>query len=119
MNIRARAACEALKKVADQFRLQIADPRRANLSLDHGHRAAAKIHRRQAESFVHGHQKIPGSPDAAPVAQSAVERLTQSDSHIFYGVVLIHIQVAPSGEFQIKSTVPREQFEHVVEKTDA
>ncbi len=118
MNVGARAACEALKEVAHQFRLQIADPRRSNLSLDHGYRAAAKVHCRQSESLVHGHQKIPGSPDAAPVAKSAVERLTQRDPHIFHRVVLIHIQIAPSREFQVEPAVPREQFEHMVEKTD-
>src|ERR1700732_4651229 len=44
MNVRARAACETLKEVGYQFRLQITDSRRADLGLDHGHRSAAKVH---------------------------------------------------------------------------
>jgi hypothetical protein len=82
-------ACETLEEVADQLRLQIADPRRPDFGLNHGHRTTAKVHGRQTESFVHGHQKIAGSQDAAPVAESAVEGLTQTDSDILHGVASV------------------------------
>ena len=108
MNIRARAAGKALEEIIDQFRLEIADSSRSHPSLDDGHRAAAEVHGREAKGFVHGHQKISGSQDAAPVPQRAVKRLTQADADILDGVVLIHIQVAQCGELQIEAAVTGE-----------
>jgi hypothetical protein len=118
MNIGTRPARKAFIEIVDQFRLQIANSRRSHFGLNHRNRAASEIHRCQAESFIHGHQKIASSQDAAPITQSTVKCLPERDSHIFHGMMLIHIQITLGGEFQIEASVTRKQLQHVIEKTD-
>ena len=55
----------------------------------------------------------------APVAQSAIECLTQADPDIFHRVVLVHVQIAARDQIEIERAVPRDLLEHVIEKADA
>ena len=80
MNIGARAAGEALEEVAHQFRLQIADPRRSNLSLEPRRRRGRQSPLPPVREFRPWSSENSRLADAAPVAQSAVERLTQTRS---------------------------------------
>jgi hypothetical protein len=45
--------------------------------------------------------------------------LTQSDAHIFHGVVAIDVQIALGFDFQIDETVASNLIEHVVKETNA
>jgi hypothetical protein len=119
VNIGARSSCEAFEKIGNQFCLQIADARGADFCLNYGDCAAAEVDRCETESFIHGHEKIAGAQNAAPIAQCPVERLAQTDADIFDGVMLINIEVARSGKFQVKTAMTREQFQHVVEESNS
>jgi hypothetical protein len=93
MNVGARAAREALKKVVHQFRLEISNPCRADFCIDNRGRASPEIDGSQPESFVHGHDEITCAQNAASISQSAIKRLAQGNPHVLDGVVLIHIQI--------------------------
>jgi hypothetical protein len=119
VNIGTRGSGETLKKIAHQFDLKISNPRRANFGVDNRDRASAEIDSGQAESFVHRHEEITGSQNAAAISQRAVKGLTESDSDIFDGMVLIDVEVAIGCKFEVESPVASEEFQHVVEKTDS
>src|SRR3984957_19360361 len=119
MNIRARAASKTFKEVSNQFGLQVADSCGSYLRFNHRHRAATKIYRRQAERFVHRHQKISRSQNAAPIRERAIKRLTQSDSNIFDRMVLIDVKIANRCQLQVKASMSGEKFQHMIEKTNA
>ena len=53
------------------------------------------------------------------VADSLRHRLSQSDAHVFHGVVSVDVQIAGGFDGQIDQAVARDLVEHVVKKTDA
>src|ERR1700722_5468365 len=118
MDIRACAAGKAFEEITDQFRLQISYSRSTDLGIDHGGNAPPEIDGRQAESFVHGHEEIASTQDAAAIGQSTVEYFAQGNPNILHGVVLVDIKVAGGCQFQVESAMPRKEFKHMVKKTD-
>ena len=48
-----------------------------------------------------------------------LHRFAQRDSHVFDGVVLVHVQVTACDQIEIERPVPRDLLEHVIEKADA
>src|SRR5271169_6724016 len=119
MNIRSRATSESFKEIVHQLGLKITNTPGADLRLNHRHCASAEIHCRETESLIHGHQEISGAQNAATVAESAVKGLAQTDSNIFDGMVLVDVEIADGGEFQVEGSVTSEKLEHVIKKTDA
>ena len=47
-----------------------------------------------------------------------INGLPETDTHIFYGMVRIDVQISRTMHVQIKQTVPSKCIEHVIEKTD-
>ena len=45
--------------------------------------------------------------------------MPQYDADVFHRMVLVNVQVAARPEFQVKSTVSRKKFKHMVEEPDA
>src|SRR6202453_5496248 len=90
-----------------------------NPGIDHRSGPSTEIDGCQAESLVHGHEKVSGPQNATSISQRAVEDCAQSNPNVFHGVVLIHFQVAHGFELQIESTVPCKQLQHVVQKVDS
>jgi hypothetical protein len=119
MYICARATGKAFEEVIHQLRLQVSNPDGSHLGLNDRHCATSKIYCRESQRFIHGHEEITGSQDAAPVTERAIESFPESDSDVLDGVVLIDIEIAASHDFQVESAVTREEFEHVIEETDS
>ncbi len=46
-------------------------------------------------------------------------RFAERDADVLDGVVLINVEIAARGEFQIEAAVARNLFEHVIEETNA
>ena len=44
---------------------------------------------------------------------------TQRDADVLDGVVLVDVEIAAGVHVQIEAAMPRDQIEHVIEKTDA
>jgi len=119
VNIGASSASEALEEVGHQFDLKISNARCADFRIDDRSGASTEIHGGQTESFIHGHDKVAGTENAAAVSQGAIEDFAQSDSNVFDSMMLIDIEVADSGKFQIECAVPRKKFQHMIEKTNS
>jgi hypothetical protein len=118
VNIGARAARKAFEEIAHQFGLQISHPGRPNLGIDDRNRASPEIYGRQAESFIHGHDKVASPQNPTAISQGPVKNLAQRNPNVFHGMVLIHVEVTSCRDFQVESAVAREELQHVVKKTD-
>src|SRR5882672_52389 len=109
-------ARKALKKVVDEFRLQITDQTVTDLSIHDRNSPAAKIDGSQTQSLVHRHNEVPSPQNPQLLPQRLVESLTQGNPNIFHRVMLVHIQIALSQQPQIKPAVPRKQFQHMIKE---
>src|SRR6266852_7580571 len=119
MHIGARGLREALKKILNKFGLKIADAPGGESGFHNAKRATAKIDVRGGQRFVHGHQKVSGTQNAAAIAERGVHGFSQRDAGVLDGVVLIHVEVALDAQAQVQATTTRDQIEHVVEETNA
>jgi hypothetical protein len=54
--------------------------------------------------------------DAAPVAQGLGQGLAEGDAHVFVGVVIVDVGVAPGADLQVDQPVAADLVEHVVEE---
>ena len=119
MDVGARSPGEAFKEVVDEFSLQVAHQPLAYFGIDNAGCAPAEIDCREAEGFIHGHDKISGTENSALIAERLRKGLPQADSHIFHGMMLIDVEVALCGKIEVESAVVREKLEHVIKKSNA
>src|SRR5881397_2344531 len=108
MDAGARSAGKAVKKVVDEFGLQIADQALPDLGVDHGCRTSAKIDRCQPQGFIHGHQEISGAQDPPLRSQRLVKSLAQNDAYVFHRVVLVHVEIALGAQLEVEASMPGE-----------
>src|SRR5579884_160792 len=108
MHVSAGAASEALKKIYDQFGLQITDQAGANFGFNLRLRASTEIHGCEAEGFVHRHDEVSGAQNSFFRAQRVRECFAKSDADVFDRVVLVDIKVPGCGELQVERPVTRE-----------
>ena len=118
MHIRAGSPRKAFEEVMHKFSLQITHANCADFRLHDRYCASAEIYGSESESLVHGHQEVACPQDAPPVAQCAVKDLAERNAHIFHRVVLVYVQISAREKLQIETTMPREEFQHVIEKTN-
>ena len=59
---------------------------------------------------------MPVSTNTFFVAHRFRKSLTESDTHIFYGVVSINVQVTIGSDIEIDQTMARNLIKHVIEK---
>jgi hypothetical protein len=119
MHVGARGLLEALEKVFDELRLEAADASRREFRFHYAKGASTEIDGRGSQSFVHGHQKITGAENAAPVSESSVDGFPESDADIFDGVMLIDVKIAGGLKAKVEGAMTRYQVEHVVKKLNA
>src|SRR5579884_4457561 len=119
MYIGPGAAREPLKEVVYELGLQVADQPRLYFRINDGCDPSTQVYGGKAEGFVHRHQEISGAHNALLIAERAVKGFAQRDAYVFNGVVLVYVEITLAEQLQIKCSVPREEFEHVVEKTNA
>src|SRR5580698_3084273 len=118
VNVCTCAARKALKEIGHEFSLQITDEACADLGVDGEGSTATKIDGGNGQRFIHGHDEISGTQNAALVAERAVKRLAKRNTHVFDRVVLIHIEIAIAFEVEIEGAVARKQLQHVIEEAN-
>src|SRR3954471_10323984 len=68
---------------------------------------------------MHRHHKISGAQNPPLVAQCLRKRLPKRNADILNGMVLVHIKIAGRLKVEIKATMVRKKFEHVIEEPDS
>jgi len=119
MNVSARGLRKALKEILGQFGLKFPDQPRCEFRVADTVRTPAKINGRCRQRFIHRHQKIPGAQNAALVAERLYDNFAKGDPRVFHGVMLIDVEVTLGFDRKIERSMPRDQIEHVVEKSNS
>src|SRR5262249_4680779 len=109
---------KSFEEIVDELRLQVADALDGGLELDDRVRPAAEVNRRHCKRFVHRHHEVSRAIDPPAIAERLGDGLTERDAKVLDGVVVVDIQIAGRLDRQVECTMPREQFQHVVEKTN-
>src|ERR1700743_3521683 len=94
MNVRARRLRKSLKKIFREFGLKVTNALRAYFSCDDAVRPSTEVDRRGRKRFIHRHQKISGTKDAAFVADRFRDSFAERDAGVLDGVMLIHVEIA-------------------------
>jgi hypothetical protein len=110
---------ESAEEVFEKFGLQIADESDFDAILIDERGTSPEIDRDDGQRFIHGQHEISRAIDAFAISESLGEQLANDDACVFDGVMLIDIEVASGGEFEIEGAVFGEQLQHVVKKSDA
>ncbi len=96
-------------------------------------RSTAKIDDAAGQTFIHWHKslspfglrrcfRLPTRPvpaDAALVSQGLTKCLSQGQTTIFNGMMVVHLQIPAAPERQIAQRMAAERSQHVVKKADA
>src|SRR5262249_32689466 len=77
------------------------------------------VDRNARQGFVHRDERCTEARDACEIAKCLLHGLADDDSGIFGRVVEVDVQVTLRTNLQIDHRVPRETFEHMVEKADS
>lgn len=119
MNRGAGTERQSFEKIGYQLGFQAADAARTHPEPRFGTGAAAEIHCRKRERFIHGHQEKAGADEAAPGGEGPIPSLAQHEPAVLDGVVLIYMEVAGAGQIEAEAPVQRHGLEHVIEEADS
>ena len=81
--------------------------------------AAGQVNGSEDQAFVHGQHGVAIAADALLVTQSLAEGLTQSNTDVLHGVMVIHPGVALARKRQVKLAVLGKEGQHVIQKAAA
>jgi len=118
VDIGTGATGKTLEEVRNQLRLQVSHETRAHLGVNSECGPSAKIDGRNSERLIHGHDEIASTKDAALITKRTIKSFTKCDANVFNGMVLIDVKITITFEFEIKSSVARKQFKHVIKETN-
>lgn len=119
MHIRLCVLREAVEEIMQRFHFQSANVPDLDPIVVNQRRASAEINRRDRERLIHRLDKISGAIDSDTRAERLRKKLTEHNAHVFDSMMLIHLKIPARIEFEIKSAVLREEFQHVIKKRDA
>ena len=112
------AVGEALEEVQEHLRRHLAHLLATELSIPDEPGTTSEIQRHLAQAVVH-RKAIAVALYAPLVAESRLDTFAQSESHIFYCVVLIHVQIALAADVEVDHPMLGNLFQHMVEEAKA
>ena len=107
------------EKFLEQLRVHAADLVAGEGHLPGQEGAAGEVDGGFGQRLVHRHEGVAEPPDAALVAERAVQGLAEHDADILGGMVAVDMQIAFRPHGQVEQPVPRQCGQHVVEEADA
>src|SRR5258708_30414321 len=119
MNVRARSLREATEEIFQQFCLQASDVFSREFPFADQMGPAAEVDGGSRESFVHWHQEVSRAQNAPLRSERFFDRLAEDDPRVLDCMVLVHVEIAARGEFQIHCSVARHEREHMIEERNA
>ena len=119
MQIHQSITADGRPELLNQLSVELTDLLRREFDSVHERHATAQIDRRCDQRFFHrqGHVTVPRNP--LLIAQRLVQTATKTDPDVLNRVMVIHMQITDSFNFQIEESMTSEQSEHVIEETHA
>src|SRR5690606_3615995 len=106
---------QAPEKMRHHLGGELSRERAVELSLEHEIGPPTEIERAPRLGFVHGEHE-PVTLAAPLVAQGLAYRRAERERRILDRVMVVDVQVALDRELELKSAVPGDLIEHVIEK---
>src|SRR5262249_38316640 len=119
VNVCTRPEREAFEEIMNEFGLKVADARHPNLQINHRMWPPAEVEGGHCQCFVHGHHKVAGAIDSATIPKRLRDCLTERNAQVFDGVVLVDVEIAFRVDPKIECSMPGNQLEHVIEKSNS
>ena len=119
VEVAQRICSEGLPEVFDQFAVEFADLLCRELGTEDHEVTAAEVDRGGDERLFHRKREMSVASNALLVTDCLLDRLAQADSDVLDRVVLVDVEVTVGSYLQVEYSVPREEFEHMVEEADA
>src|SRR4051812_16169777 len=94
VQIAQRVRGEGLKKVLDQFRIEVANLGTVKRSVEDEKIAARKIDGGGAERLFHRQREMAVAANARLVAEGLPDCLPQADADVFHRMMLIDVQIS-------------------------
>ena len=110
---------KAFEKIRQELNDQIPNPGCADLVIINESSTAPEIDRADGQRFIHGKNEIASPIDAGSSSKCCGEKLSEDNARVFDSVMLIYLQIAVGLQLKIKRAVPREQFQHMIEESNA
>ena len=119
VQVAAQVLREGEPEVADEFRRKVTHFLSPEFGPEVQEEPSGEIDDCAGQGLVHRDVGRTVPRDERFVAERLSKGLSQRDSHVLDGVVLVHVQVPLAPDVQIEPAVTREQGEHVIEEANA
>src|SRR5262245_65571518 len=119
VEIHAELIGEPTVKLTGQTGIEIADTTRPDFYVVRKIGSAAEVDHDLGQSLVQRAAGLTEATDPMLVSERFFEGLTQHETHIFYGVMIIDVKIAFRVDLDIEQPVARKDLEHMVEKRHA
>src|SRR5882672_3668610 len=110
---------ERAQHMRDVLAREPADSLPPQTERDVGKRPAGEIHDRPSQPVVERCEGPAEPVYAAPLSQRPVERFPQREGAILSRVMIVHLQIAFTGQRQIETRMARQRVEEMLEESDA
>ena len=110
---------KGLPKMLDQFTVECADLERRDRGMVLEGIATSEINGGRDEALIHWECEVPIASDTRPISERLVDRLSQGDTDVFGGVVVVNVQVTLGDHVQIDQRMFGKQVQHVIEESNA
>ena len=110
---------QTLEKLTDEINVESTDHGPPEIDDEGQSRSAGEIDNDPRQRLVERHIGMAVAAQPLLVAECLVQRLTEGNADIFYGVMRIDMQIALGFDRQIDHPVPGNLIEHVIEKGNA
>ncbi|MNE23006.1 hypothetical protein D3C80_1162400 [compost metagenome] len=107
---------EALEELLEQVDVEATDRRTGVRHVHLQARTAGEVDDHARQRFVERHIGMAVTADALLVADRLRKSLTQGDTDVFHGVVIVDMQVALALDIQVDQPVPGDLVKHVLKE---
>lgn len=119
VDINACLTRQRVQKVPYEIGFQISNCRSNEGVAHHEVGSPSAIDRHVRERLVHRHGHIGGAPDAAMIPKRLVDRLTETDCHVFDCVMCVDAEVSLGLDAEIEEPVAGKECQEVIERANA
>lgn len=117
IQIHAGGVAQTLEEMEEHLGRHAADILAVELGIPHDPGTASEVEHHLTQAVVHRKGETV-TLDTALVAQGLAQAFSQSQGHIFNGVVLVYLQVTVHADIQVETAVAGYLLQHMVEETD-
>ena len=102
VKVHAQLIGKSRKKLVRQIGIEVADPSRADFHIVRQIRPAAQVDYDFGQRFIQRTARLAEATDAVLVTETFFERLSQRETDIFYGVMIVDFDISLGLQLEIE-----------------